>query len=143
MQGRDFLGVAVALSAGGAEAHWRSAVGRAYYALILERRAALLRWGFKIPPRDNMHTFVRLRFLYAAEQNLKTLGRALDRWVTIRNLADYDLSKQARFSSPAICQQAIKEMTATIALLDAIEADQGRRARAIAAIRQRFREQKP
>jgi len=50
MDGRAFLGVAQEMALGRTEAHWRAAVGRAYYALMLEGRDFLQRWGFVPPP---------------------------------------------------------------------------------------------
>lgn len=44
MNGRAFLEVARGLAQDATEAHWRSALGRAYYALLLEARDLLLRW---------------------------------------------------------------------------------------------------
>ena len=41
MKGREFLTVAQQLLQGGTEGHWRSASGRAYYALLIEGREAL------------------------------------------------------------------------------------------------------
>ncbi len=74
MKGRRFPDLARKVFPGGTEVHWRGAVGRAYYALMLECREALFRWGFKLPPRDNVHTWVRLRFSFPADPDLKTLG---------------------------------------------------------------------
>jgi hypothetical protein len=63
MDGRAFLTVARRLAHEHTEADWRSAAGRAYYALLLEGKAAFQRWGFTPPPRDQIHRFVRLCFV--------------------------------------------------------------------------------
>jgi hypothetical protein len=80
MDGRAFLVVASELAQGPTEAHWRAAAGRAYYALMLEGRDALQRWGFPIPPRDQVHAFVRLRFIFATDVDFKEVGYALERY---------------------------------------------------------------
>ena len=67
MDARAFLDVAERLVQGQTEADWRTAAGRAYYGLMQEMLAALLRWGFGPPRRDRVHTFVRLHFIYAAD----------------------------------------------------------------------------
>jgi hypothetical protein len=78
MEGRAFLDVASELVLGATEAHWRAAAGRAYYALMLEGWTALLRWGFVVPPRDSIHSYVRLRFRYATDTDLRKVADALD-----------------------------------------------------------------
>jgi hypothetical protein len=49
MNGRAWLDVARELAAGSDEAHWRSNVGRSYYALLHEALDLLRRWGFSLP----------------------------------------------------------------------------------------------
>ena len=71
MDGRAFLDVAQRLLQASTEADWRSAAGRAYYALMLEGRAALQRWGFTIPRTEQIHRFVRLHFLYAGDSDMR------------------------------------------------------------------------
>ena len=121
--------------AGTTEFHWRAASVQAYYALFLECRDALLRWGFRLSRRDNVHAWVRLRFTYATVPDLNVLGNALDELVQLRNQASYDLTARVNFSSPAAAQHALLKAGTALALLDAIDGDPGRRAVAVASIR--------
>src|SRR4051794_23862576 len=84
MDGRAFLAVARNLASGPTEAHRRAAAGRGYHAPMPECLSALLRWGFAVPPRENLHSFVRLRFLFASEADPKAIGRVLDNLVHLR-----------------------------------------------------------
>jgi hypothetical protein len=134
MDGRAFLESARALLALPSEANRRTAAGRAYYALLEEGRVALDRWGFPLPPRENIHSWVRLRFTYAASPDLTQVGKTLDELSQLRNRADYHLTSAGRFSSDGPATQAVRDAQAAIDLLDAIEADPARRAAAIAAL---------
>ncbi len=96
------------------------------------------RWGFKTPPRDQIHTFVRLRFFCATDAQLQAIGRHLEDLGRLRNKADYDLARPGRFVDSAAAQQAVKEARKGLAILDAIEADPVQRAAAIAAIQAAF-----
>ena len=78
MQGRRFLDLARDVEVGATEVHWRGAAIHAYYALFLECRDALLRWGIPIPRHRNIHAHVRLRFSYARDQDLNRIGSTLD-----------------------------------------------------------------
>ncbi len=138
MQGRAYLDVARQLVSGAAEVQWRTAIGRAYYALMLECRDGLSRWGFAPLPRDNVHTFVRLRLNYAKDTDLKMIGRTLERLGRLRNFADYDLRPQLAFATVAEALRSIRDANGAISVLDAIEADATRRAAAEAAIRAAF-----
>jgi uncharacterized protein (UPF0332 family) len=138
MQGRAFLKVARQLLSGGSEASLRSATGRAYYGLMHECRESLYRWGIPTPPRENVHSFVRLRFIYAADAGLKDIGRALESLVKLRNRADYDLSAQTDFVSDKHTEKILNEAEKALAQLDAINTDPTRQSAAIAAIRKAF-----
>jgi hypothetical protein len=68
MQGREFLDLARELLASGTSArHWRAVVIHAYYALLLECRDAMARWGLPPVPQQQVHAQVRLRLVCASE----------------------------------------------------------------------------
>jgi hypothetical protein len=134
MEGRTLLDVGRDLAAGPTEAHWRSSVGRAYYALSHEVLGALRRWGFAPPPRDKVHTFARLKFVYASNPDLKRIGLTLEALAQLRDAADYQLGTSGPFVSPKIAASIMKDAESAVALLDAIEADPARRAAAVRTI---------
>ena len=134
MDGRALLDVARELAAGSSEAHWRSSVGRAYYALLHEVLGTLRRWGFSLPPRDKVHTFARLKLVYATDPDLKRIGRTLEALGRLRNAADYQLSLSGPFVSARIAVQALADAEAAVALLDALEANPARRTAAVGSI---------
>jgi hypothetical protein len=138
MDGREFLQSARALLAAPSEANWRSATGRAYYALLHEGRVALDRWGFPLPPRDNIHTFVRLRFAYPTHPDVRQVRDALDRLGQLRNAADYRLASPGVFAASGAADDGVQRATAAIDLLDQVEADPARRTAVIVAIRKAF-----
>jgi hypothetical protein len=126
--------VAQDVVAGPTPFHRRAAVVHAYYALFLECRDALFRWGFVLPRRDNVHAWVRLRFTYAADAPLRRIGNILDNLVQFRNVASYDLRPSAAFAIPLPAQKASQQAWDGLALLDQIDADPARRAAAIASM---------
>ena len=138
MRGRAFLDTARRLAAGQTEADWRTAAGRAYYALLLEGRDTLQRWGFIAARRDQLHAFVRLRFSFAADPDLKQVGDALEKLNKLRNAADYQIQHSGRFSDSQEATQAFHESGVAITVLDQIDADPTRQAAAIAAIQKAF-----
>src|SRR2546423_12747327 len=71
--------------------HWRAVIIHAYYALLLECRDAMARWKLPSVARQQLHAQVRLRFIYAADIDLKKIGDALEVLNKHRNAASYDL----------------------------------------------------
>ncbi|HKI36906.1 MAG TPA: hypothetical protein VKA46_33950 [Gemmataceae bacterium] len=135
MQGREFLELARELLASGtAPRHWRAVIIHAYYALFLECREAMSRWGLPPLPRLQAHSEVRLRLTYSSDSDLKEIGNKLERLGKRRNWASYDLQSLPVFASPAQARQDVKDATTALALLDAIDADPARRAAAVASI---------
>jgi hypothetical protein len=138
VQGRDFLDLAREIIRGGTEKHWRGAAGRAYYALMLECRDALFRWGFALPLRETVHTFARDRFQAPNHRDLRAIGDPLARLGRLRNRADYEFGPLRDFSTAGPAQLSLTEAAAALVVLDGIDNDLARRRQAIAAIRAVF-----
>jgi uncharacterized protein (UPF0332 family) len=138
MNNRTFLDVADRLLAGLTEADWRTAAGRAYDALFLEARAALFRWGLAPPPSDRAHTFVRLRFVYAPDVDLKEVGYELERLSRLRNQADYETASAGAFLTSAPARRAVADARRALGRLDQVEGDPTRLAAAVAGIQAAF-----
>lgn len=134
MRGREFLRVAQVLLTSRGAPFWRTVVWLAYYALFLECREALLRWGVPSLPRVGAHGEVRRRFRYARHPDMQILANALEALGQARNRASYDLRPLLEFTTSTNAVQAVRTAEDAIALLDAIEADPVRRAAAIAAL---------
>jgi hypothetical protein len=134
MDGRAYLDVARDLLKFSSEAHWRGAALHAYYALFLECRDALGRWGVPVAGRHNIHAQVRLKFVFAKDADLNRIGVRLERCSSLRNLASYILAPSSLFASATRCATAITDAVDGIALLDAIDGDPARRSAAVAAI---------
>ncbi len=134
MRGRDFLELAKELLPGTLPRHRRGVVIHAYYALLLECRDAMERWGLPALPRQQVHAGIRLRLVYATDPALEQLGQSKDRLVQDRNRASYNLRPLSDFASGQRAVKVVTEAAAQIALLDAIDSDPVRRAAALASI---------
>ena len=66
-------------------------------------------WGFALPPRDKVHTFVRLKFVYATDPDLKRIGLTLEALGRLRNAADYQLGTSGPFVSPRIAVSGLND----------------------------------
>jgi hypothetical protein len=136
MQGREFLEVARELLASGTlPRHWRAVIIHAYYAVLLECRDTMARWGLSPLGRHQVHTGVRLRLQYSSHRDLVDLGNKLERLSKDRNSANYDLRPLPVFASATLARDAVQIAADALALLDAIDTDPARRAAAIASIR--------
>ncbi|MCE9531136.1 MAG: hypothetical protein K8T89_08430 [Planctomycetes bacterium] len=137
MRPRVFLDLAKRLVIIPNEANWRCAAGRAYYALMLECRDALGKWGFALPKRDSIHFFVRSRFINTNDPDLQIIGKALLDLVTLRNDADYEMTASV-FTNDVLAKKRIAQAEDALKLLDAIDADPIKRTAAFAEIQSRW-----
>jgi len=138
MDGRDFLGIAQHLLSLPTEASWRSAASRLYLALLHEARAALDRWGFPLPPQDDIHTFVLSRFGSHRSMDLLRVEDGLRRLKPFAEEPDFALSAVGSFADAAEVSQHLVLAQLVVDLLDQIDYDPARRAAAIADIRTRW-----
>ncbi len=135
MSGREFLELARELLASGSlPRHWRAVIIHAYYALLLECRDAMTRWGLPLPTRQQVHAQVRLRLTFSRNPDLRKIGDKLEILGRHRNSANYDLQALPMFASAKVARDDVKLATDALALLDAIDADPTHRAAALASI---------
>jgi hypothetical protein len=81
-----------------------------------------------------VHTFARLKLVYASNPDLKRIGLTLEALAQLRNMADYQLGTSGPFVSPRIAVSSLADAESAVALLDAFEADPVRLAAAVRAI---------
>ena len=102
MDGRAFLDSERLLMTIPTEANRRSAVGRAYYAMFNEARAALGRWGFPVPAdAADIDDLVAARFTTASSKDLLRVADCLDQLDLNRAKADNSLAEPGIFESVA------------------------------------------
>ena len=137
MKPRLFLDAAKRQMAVSREENRRTAAGRAYYALLLECRDVLTRWGFVAPRSETVHRFVRLHFYTATIPDLVSIGTHLGIISQWRTKADYEMTSPL-FAADKVAFEAISKAENALVLLDAIDGNPGLRTAAIADIRSRW-----
>jgi hypothetical protein len=136
MSGREFLEMAREILAFGAlPRHWRAVIIHAYYALLLECRDAMTRWGLPPLVRQQVHAQTRLRLTYSKDPELRNIADALETLGKHRNLANYDLRQLPLFATADEAKDDVSLAADALALLDGIDSNPARRAAAIASIR--------
>ena len=123
MTGRDFLALAARLAAGPAEADWRTAASRAYYAAFHTARQLLSDLGFTVPREERAHKYLSFRLMNAPVGQAVRAGLDLDQLRTERNRADYDLNSP--FRQPAAMQH-VQSAGQVIQALDALRQEPDR-----------------
>jgi uncharacterized protein (UPF0332 family) len=116
MQGRDFLDVAKNLCRSQIEASLRSAISRAYYALLNTAAQLLMGLGFSMEQGPGVHGQVRNRFFNCGIEQLGEFSSTLDELRRQRNEADCNM-KSKEFQSQAICTLRVAKAEAAIGLL--------------------------
>jgi hypothetical protein len=132
MDGRDFLVVSRELVGGATEAHWRTAVGRAYYAVMLALRDSFVRWGLSTPLQASVHQTTQRRLFVSKDSDMKTIGRLLQRLRDSRVIADYEITTRPEFATDVEARRMTRSAEDALTLFDLIDGDASRRA-AIAA----------
>jgi uncharacterized protein (UPF0332 family) len=133
MDPRDFLAVAINLGASTDEAHRRTAVSRAYYALFLNARRMLEVESLPLGHLHDDHRLVPEYFRDAGDERLADVGDAIADLRRERNLADYDMDA-AKFNQ-ALCALLVEKARASIQVLNGLNRE-ARRAM-VGAIRAR------
>jgi uncharacterized protein (UPF0332 family) len=132
MKPRDFLDVADELSDGEGEAHWRSAVSRAYYAAFHVARRLLIELGFVPPRSEQVHAYLCRRLNNSNHAEVTRSARRLERLRDLRNAADYDVDLP--FDDDSL-SEAISKALDVIGLLEEVVGNDSVRDRVTQAMR--------
>ena len=114
MRSEEFLQLARELSAGPSEAHWRTAVSRAYYACFNLVRGQLSEWGFRIRKSDQAHAGMSRRLGALALDGWDDVARDLAQLRADRNFADYDVEQVVPQKLAINCFAAAERITKTL-----------------------------
>jgi uncharacterized protein (UPF0332 family) len=104
MDPETFLSLADEWVHGPTEAHWRSAVSRAYYAAFHVARLLLEDLGFEVERGDRAHAYLTHRLCQCSHPEVGTAGTTLIDLRRSRNDADYGLK------TPFSHRRAIQEV---------------------------------
>ena len=91
MDPQTFLNLADEWLQGPTEAHWRSAVSRAYYAAFHVARLLLEDLGFEVERGDRAHAYLTHRLCQCGHPEICAAGTTLINLRRSRNEADYGL----------------------------------------------------
>src|SRR5205085_3173874 len=116
-------------------AHWRTAAGRAYYALLLEIRDAMTSWGISAPNPSQVRQLVRRRLFASSDPDVKRIGIVLDDLRGSRNRADYETAVPHEFVAATGGRQPVQWSTDALTVFDTVAADRPRRDTVTAEIR--------
>lgn len=116
MNGQDFFDVAKNLSRSQFEASLRSAISRAYYALLNCTIQLLQGLGFAVDQGPGAHGQTHRRLSNCGIEEMIEFARVLDELRTQRNQADYNM-KSAEFQSQANCALRIAKVEIAIGIL--------------------------
>lgn len=101
IDGEQFILVATELANANTEAHWRTSVSRAYYAVYHVARSAIE--GIEHVPRGPQgHKFVSDWLMGHREQELSEAGSSLSRLYSNRLKADYDVQTRTLRQNDAL-----------------------------------------
>ena len=113
---RDLLTLARRLANGSAEADWRTAIGRSYFAAFHVARQLLEDLGFDVPRDESAHRYLSLRLNNCGDSQVQQAGAKLEKLRRERNFADYDIRSTMRRASAFNLVHAAEQI---IQILDA------------------------
>jgi uncharacterized protein (UPF0332 family) len=116
MKGEDFLEIAKALLRMKSEAAWRSAIGRAYYALINAAAQLFREWGIAVAQGPSVHGDIQNSFSNCGVERAADIARVLSELRTKRNQADYDMASKG-FDDQNFCALLVAKAETTIKTL--------------------------
>jgi hypothetical protein len=138
VDGRAFLDSVRLLLTVPSEANRRSAAGPLYCALLNEARDALERWGYPVPARADVPSFVLAPLATVPNMDLVRVADPLEQCEHFRELADDSRTRLTIFDDDGEAKRLLLLAVIAIDVLDQIESDTARRAAVIADLRKVF-----
>ncbi len=115
MNGEKFLTLAAELASGATEAHYRSAVSRAYYGAFHVARRLLEDVGVHLPKGEQVHAKATYCLQDCGEANAGEAADDLETLRNERNRADYDLDRTV--SQQRVAETEVRKAQQIVAAL--------------------------
>lgn len=110
MDPKDFLIIANRLRAKNKEMHWRTSIGRSYYAVFNYLRDECCKLGFNVPSNAEAHGDIRDMFFNSKVEIAEDIGSKIENLLSQRLIADYRMNETVQSGEATVSYERARKI---------------------------------